>query len=118
MRWGAPCWARRFDERLGEESAQQRGIELHHVGQVHGEDILNRLLRHGMVAADGVDAEPGKKIEIVVPLFVVEVGTLGAGVDFVEANGALHLDEGAVEILMVQFVIFTHAGGHHPLKIE
>ena len=82
---------------LRQQAAHQRGIELHHVWQVQLQHIANRLLHHGMIAPDIEDAKAGKEIEIVLPVHVVEIGALGAGVDDVETDGALHLDQRAVQ---------------------
>ena len=103
---------------LGEQAAHQRGIELHHVGQVQFEDIADRLLDHGVVAANVEDAEAGEEIEVVLPVHVVEVRALSAGVDDVKTDGALDLDQRAIEMAVVELVVLAQARGDEVLDIK
>ena len=103
---------------LGEQAAHQRGIELHHVGQIQFEHVADRLLHHGMIAPDVEDAEAGEEIEVILPVHVVEIGALGAGVDDVETDGALDLDQRAVEVVVVQLVVLAEARGDQVLDIK
>ena len=103
---------------LGQQAAHQRGIELHHVGQVQLEHVADRLLHHGMIAADVENAEAGEEIEVVLPVHVVEIGALRAGVDDVETDGALDLDQRAVQVVVVQLVVFAEPRGDQILDIE
>ena len=79
---------------------------------------MNRPGDDGMVAADVEDAVPAQKIEVFMPLAVVEVGPLGPDVHPVEADGALHLDERGIEMLAVQLVVFAHPGRHEGFEVE
>jgi len=50
-----------LDETFGEEAAQQRGIELHHVGQVQLQHVANRLLHDGMISPILKTPKPERK---------------------------------------------------------
>src|SRR6266702_8327865 len=62
-----------------------------------------------MVSADIENAVAAQKIEIRNVIHVVEIRALGPGIDFVEADDALGRNEGAVQMPLVQFVIFTQS---------
>ena len=49
-----------------------------------------------MIAADIEDAVAAEEIEVFEAVEVVKVSAMGVGVDFVEADGALDGDEGAI----------------------
>ena len=106
--WGA-LLGEALDEGFGEEAAEEGGVHLDHVGEVEVEGVADGLLCDGVVAADVEDAEAGEEVEVAVAFLVVEVLALGAGVDFVEADHALDLDEGAVEVAVVEGVVFAEA---------
>ncbi len=107
-----------LDEALGEQTAHQRGIELYHVGQIQLKHIADRLLHDGMIPADIEDAETGKEIEVILAVHVVEIGALRAGIDDIESDGALDLDESPVQVMVVQLVIFAEPGSDQVLEIK
>jgi hypothetical protein len=96
-------------DRFGEQSAQERTVHLHHVGKIEVEHVANRLLHHRMVPADIENAVAAQKIEIRNIIHVVEIRALGPGIDLVEADNALGRNEGAVQMPLVQFVIFAQS---------
>ena len=59
-----------------------------------------------MVAADIENAVAAQEIEIGGVIHVVEIGALGSRIDFVEPDHALCRDERAIEMPLMQFVIF------------
>jgi len=62
-----------------------------------------------MVAADVEDAVAAEEIEVFEAVEVVRDKRRGHGVDFIEADGALDGDEGAIDVPLVQVVIFPEA---------
>ncbi len=99
-----------FGDRFREQAAQERAIHLDHVRKIEIEHVADRFLHRGMVAADVENAVAAEKIEIRLVIHVVEIGALGPGIDFVEADDALGRNEGAVQMPLVQFVIFAETG--------
>src|SRR5947199_1341360 len=98
---------RAFRDRFREKSAQQRTIHLHHVGKIEIEYVADRLLHHGMVTANVENAVAAQEIEIWLVIHIVEIGAFGPGIDLVEADDALGCNQGAVQMPLVQFVIFA-----------
>ena len=112
MRW------RFFQQRLGEQAAEERAIHLHHVGQIQLEQVAERALHGGVVATDVEDGVAAEEVEVVALVEVVEVGALRAGIDVVEADDALHADERGVQVLFMQRVVFAKAGSDEAIKVE
>ena len=54
-----------------------------------------------MITAEIKDTVAAEEIEVVLAVEVVEVGAFGAGVDFIEADGALNFDECTIDVLVV-----------------
>ncbi len=100
---------RAFGNRFGEQSAQQRTIHLHHVRKIEIEHVANRFLHHGMVPPDVENAVAAEEIEIRLVIHVVEISAFRAGIDFVEPDDALGRNQGAVQMPLVQFVIFAES---------
>ena len=94
-------------EPFGEQAAEQRAVELHHVGQIHVNGVFERFGDNRMVAAHAVYTVAGDEVEVVVALRVVEVRALGAGVALVEAYRFQNRRERAVHVEVVKFVIFA-----------
>ena len=90
------------DELLGEETGKQRAVHLHHVGKVEIDGLVQRGLDRRMAAAEGVDAESGQEIEILLAAVVVEVAALAAHVVPIEAQGLEHPGELQVQVLLMQ----------------
>jgi hypothetical protein len=73
---------------------------------------------HDRVAApEGVDPESGQKVEVPLPITVVEVTAFAPYVKAVEAEGLQHLYELGVEILTVQAEVLALAGLHQRADI-
>ena len=107
-----------FQQRLGEQAAEQRAIHLHHVRQVHLQHVAHSLLHGGMVAPDIEDAVAAEKIEVVVPVEVVEVAAARLRIDVIKADDALHRDQRGIQVLLVELIVFAEAGGDEVLEIE
>ncbi len=95
-----------FDQRLGEQAAQERAIHLHHVRKIHVENVANCLRHLRMIASDGKHAKATQQIKIAVAFLVPEILALGLGVDDVEPDRAKHLHQRRVDVLLMQLVIF------------
>ena len=62
-----------------------------------------------MIAADIENAVAAQEIEIGGVIHVVEIGALGPRIDLVETDHPLRRHERAIEMPLVQFVIFARA---------
>ena len=60
-----------------------------------------------MITTEIKDAVAAEEIEVVLAVEVVEVGAFGAGVDFIEADGALNFDQSTIDVLVVQIVVLS-----------
>ena len=90
------------EQLLGEQPREQRQVELHHVGELGVEDVVQRLPDDRVVAPDAVDAEARQEVEIAVAVDVVVPRAARLGEDAVEADraqGSRHL---RVEVLGMQ----------------
>src|SRR5579885_1429430 len=103
---------------LRDEPRQQVAVHLDHVRQIHVQEVLDRLFDFRMVATKAEDAVAGEKIQITVALAVVEILTLGALIDLVEADGAQNADELRVDMTFVQRVVLAPSLADHRLDIE
>ena len=106
-----------LQQSLREQSAQQRAIHLNHVRQVQIERVAQRLLHRRMVTADVKHAVTAQKIEISVSVEIVKIGALRIRVNFVKTDHPLHLHKRAVDVALVQIVIFAEAFGHELFEI-
>src|SRR5205823_995798 len=70
------------------------------------------------IAADIENAVAAQEIEIGLVIHVVEIRALGPGIDFVEPDDALGLDQGPVQVLLVQAVVLAQARSDDFLQIE
>src|SRR5437763_9969206 len=71
-----------------------------------------------MVAPNVENAVAAQKIEIGGVIHVVEIRALSAGVDFVETDDALGLNQRPVQMLLVEFVILAQPRGDDLFQIE
>ena len=94
---------------LGEQAAQERAIHLHHVRQIEIEHVADRFLHDGMVSADVENRITAQEIEVGVVIHVVEISAFSPGIDLVETNDALGRDQRAIDMSMMQLVIFARA---------
>ena len=101
------CGRRSLRQRLGQQPAEERAIHLHHVGQIEIEHVADRFLHRGMVPTDIENAVAAQEIEVGGIIHVVEVGALGPRIDLVEPDDALRGDERAIEVPLMQLVIFA-----------
>ena len=60
-----------------------------------------------MIAADIEDAVAAQEIEVSGVIHVVEISALRARIDLVETDDALRRDERAIEVPLVQLVVFA-----------
>ena len=90
-----------FQQRLREQPAEQRAIHLHHVRQIHLQHVADRLLHGGMIAPDVEDAVAAEKVEVVVPVEVVEVAPARLRVHVIETDDALDGDERGIQVPLV-----------------
>ena len=112
MRWRALC------DRFRQEAAQERTIHLHHVRQIEIEHITDRLFHRRMIAADIENGIAAQKIEIGGVIHVVEIRALGSGIDFVEPDHTLCGNERAVDVPLVQLIIFAEPGGDNLSQVK
>src|SRR5207245_894754 len=98
---------RAFRDRFREQSTQQRTIHLHHVGKIEIEYVADRFLHYGMVPANVENAVATQEIEIWLVIHIVEISAFSPGIDLVETDDALGRNQGAVQVPLVQFVIFA-----------
>ena len=96
-----------FDKGFGEKAGEDGTVHLDHIGEIEFEDVLDSFLDGGMVTTEIKDAVAAEEIEVVLAVEVVEVGAFGAGVDFVEADGALNFDQSTIDVLVVQIVVLS-----------
>ena len=82
------------------------------------EDIADRLFNSQMVAADVKDAVTSQKIEVSAVIHVGEVRAFGTGIDFVETDDALGCDESAIEVFLVQLIVFAESRGDDFFEVE
>jgi hypothetical protein len=99
--------AKFFDKGFGEKAGEDGAVHLNHIGEIEFEDVLNRFLNGGMVATEIKDAVAAEEIEVVFAVEVVEVGAFGAGVDFIEADGALNFDQSTIDVLVVEIIVLS-----------
>src|SRR5437762_7596161 len=103
---------------LGQESAQERAIHLHHVRQIEIENVADRFLHHGMVPANVENRITAKEIQVGVVIHIVEIGAFSPSVDLVETNDTLGRDQGAVDMSMMQLVIFAEPRGNDFFQVK
>ena len=107
-----------FDQRLGQQTRQERAIHLHHVRQIQIEHVADHLRDLRMIAADRVHAEPAQHVEVAVAFLVPEILALGFRVHPVEPDGAKHLHQRRVDVLLVQLVVLPEPFGDDLLDIK
>lgn len=90
-----------FDKGFGEKTGKDGAVHLDHIGEIEFEDVLDGFLDGGMVTTEVKDAVAAEEIEVVLAVEVVEVGAFGAGVDFIETDGALNFDQSTIDVLVV-----------------
>ena len=71
-----------------------------------------------MVPTDIENAVAAQEIEIGGVIHVVEVGALGPRIDLVEPDHALRGDERAIEMLLMQLVIFAEPSRDDFLQVK
>src|SRR2546421_7448983 len=103
---------------LGQESAEERAIHLHHVRQIEIENVADRFLHHGMVPANVENRITAQEIQVGVVIHIVEIGAFSPGVDLVETNDTLGRDQGAVDMSMMQLVIFAEPRGNDFFQVK
>src|SRR5205085_8851382 len=86
---------------------QKRAIHLHHVWQIEIENIADGLLHHRMVPADIENGIAAEEIEISGIIHVIQISAFCSGVDLVETDDPLGRDQGAIDVPMMQLVVFT-----------
>ena len=106
------------DERLGEDSGEQRAVHLDHVRQVEVDRLVQRLLDRRVRAAERVDAEAGEQVEVFGPICVVEVAALAAHVEAVEADRLQHLRHQRVHVGAVKLEVLALAICQSTLQVE
>ena len=90
-----------FDKSFGEKAGEDGAVHLDHIGEIEFEDVLDGFLDGGMVTTEVKDAVATEEIEVVLAVEIVEVGSFGAGVDFIEADSALNFDQSTIDVLVV-----------------
>jgi hypothetical protein len=71
------------------------------------ENVADRFLHDGMVAANVENRITAEEIQVGVVIHVVQVSAFSPGIDLVETNHALGRDQGAIDMSMMQLVIFA-----------
>ena len=71
-----------------------------------------------MIAPDVKNAVAAQEIEIRGVIHVVEIGAFRSRVDFIESDDALRGDERAVDVPLVQLVIFAQPRGDHFFQVK
>jgi len=107
-----------FREGLGQETGKNGAIHLDHVGEVEFENVPDRFLNGRVVAADVEDAVTTEKVEVVLTVKVVEVGSFASSIDLVETDGPLNFDECTVYVLVVQVVVLAQPGEDRVFQVE
>ncbi len=105
-------------DRFREQTAEQRAIHLHHVWQIEIKHVADRFFHQRMVASDVENTVAAQKIEIRRVIHVVEISAFSAGIDLVEADDPLRLHQRAIQMLLVQIVIFAQTRGDDLFQIE
>ena len=100
---------RPLQQLLGEQSRQQRHAELHRPGRRELEHLDERGAHARVVAPDVEHAEAAEHVEVAPVVLVVEVLTLGASPDAVEADRLQHAHELRVDPVRVELVILARA---------
>src|SRR5439155_11475690 len=91
-----------LEELLRNEAGKQRQVELHHVGELGVENVVQCLPNHRMIAADAVNTEPGQEVEVAVAFLIPEVRPLGPDHLAVETDRVEHARHLMVEMFLVQ----------------
>src|SRR6478736_5605650 len=107
-----------FHEGLSQQAAQKRTVHLHHVWKIQIEHVANRLFHQRVISTNVKNAVAAQKIQIRLVIHVVEIRSLGAGIDFVEADDTLRCHERAVYVPLVQLIIFAKTRGDNLFQIE
>jgi len=107
-----------FDESFSEETGENGAVHLDHIGEVEFKDVANGFLNRGMITADVENAVAAEEVEVVLAVEVVEIGTLCAGIDFIEADGALNFYERAIDVLVVEVVVLAQSGEDRVFEVE
>src|SRR6266566_9588699 len=71
-----------------------------------------------MVPADIENRVATQEIEIWLIIHIVEIGAFGPGIHLVETDDTLGCNQGAVQVPLVQFVIFAEAGRDDLFQIK
>lgn len=60
-----------------------------------------------VISTQSEHSPPGQQIQVAMSIAIKEPFTLTTDITFVEANGTQHLDEGRIEMSLMQFVLAT-----------
>src|SRR4030095_5762118 len=101
-----------------QQAAQKRTVHLHHVWKVQIEHVADRLLHYRVISTNVENAVAAQKIQIRLVIHIVEIRALGSRIDFVETDDALRCHERAVNVPLVQFIVFAKTRGDNLLQIE
>src|SRR5713101_343522 len=82
------------------------------------EHITDRLFHHRVIPPDVENAVAAQEIEVGGIIHVVEIGAFRSRVDFIETNDALRGDQRAVDVPLVQLVIFAQPRGDHFFQVK
>ncbi len=107
-----------FDKGFSEETGENGAVHLHHVGEVEFKDVTNGFVYCGMITADVENAVAAEEVEVVLAVEVVEIGAFSAGIDFIEADGALNFYERAIDVLIVKLVVLAQSGEDRVFEVE
>ena len=105
-------------QRLGEQSGQQRRVELNQVRKVHVERLVQSLFYDRMPASEREDTETRQEVEIALSIPVVQVRAFSPHVEAIETEGLQHLHELGIEILTVEAEILALAGFDQRAELE
>src|SRR5262249_6242571 len=100
-RWHSP------GQLLRQQAGQQGAIHLDEVGTVQSDHILDRLLDHGVAAAQVERAISGSQIKVSIAVSIPQKSPLSPAVYLVEADDCLNTRQAGVDVLPVQSILFA-----------
>src|SRR5207237_4410247 len=78
----------------------------------------DRFFHYRMVPANVENRITAQEIQVGVVIHIVEIGAFSPGVDLVETNDTLGRDQGAVDMSMMQLVIFAEPRGNDFFQVK
>src|SRR6476646_7406735 len=105
-------------KRFSQQAAQKGTVHLHHIWKIKIEHVADSLFHQRVISTNVENAIATQKIQIWLIIHIEEICALGTGIDFIETDDALRCHQRAIDVPLVQFVVFAKTRGDNLLQIE